>query len=603
MRHVLLPVALLLLILCILSVICSRASQSPEVIVRVVPRQSLILDEANQTGPPSMTVASSPPSMTVASSPPSMTMASSPPSMSVASSPPSMTVASSRCQAGCTERGNCNELTGECACPLTHSGAACDQPLMPACRMHTGGDGGGNGSEINLSFLAADHFWSHERRAAMRSAGSPPYRWVGPLSCECLLQAIAIFSLDRSEAPHEWPPHLSTEALALQRLACVDTELSVSDLWRAGRRIDSLEWSYVPVFAWLKGAPAHAPQLLPNTAVVEAVYLESVREGPANVPLNRMPVGCRASSSCSQRLHPFMVRPSPLRRPLLSMLPFTIYTNLNLLPVAMCGPHACDGHGYCARSEAGHSPRCLCASSLFAQSSTVAFCASPPGSLCSTARDASAHATRCRASADAAGRDFWRHSSHSWQQNAPAVTFCPNQCSGRGQCAFGFCHCAQGSWGLDCGMSLARAALLRASVARPLIYVYELPPALRRCASAAIRTLICARRLSTPATTRTHRVHLDVARRLSTPPTTRALPCPHTSFLNDASQLRCLSPPSYAAEGLRAASPRPQRAPRGACLRTWVIGCCAPTTSHRPRLRPISSGSMAAQTVTRCYPR
>lgn len=35
--------------------------------------------------------------------------------------------------------------------------------------------------------------------------------------------------------------------------------------------------------------------------------------------------------------------------------------------------------------------------------------------------------------------------------------FCPNQCSGRGACRLGFCHCAPGWWGLDCAHAATAA--------------------------------------------------------------------------------------------------------------------------------------------------
>ena len=43
------------------------------------------------------------------------------------------------CPPTCENHGNCNELTGECNCPLTHRGAACDKPTMPACEIDSSG--------------------------------------------------------------------------------------------------------------------------------------------------------------------------------------------------------------------------------------------------------------------------------------------------------------------------------------------------------------------------------------------------------------------------------------------------------------------------------
>jgi hypothetical protein len=52
-----------------------------------------------------------------------------------------------------------------------------------------------------------------------------------------------------------------------------------------------------------------------------------------------------------------------------------------------------------------------------------------------------------------------------------------NNCTGRGACVYGFCHCQRGWWGLDCSRSKAhgpRPGLLPRRDA-PRIYVYELP--------------------------------------------------------------------------------------------------------------------------------
>lgn len=74
------------------------------------------------------------------------------------------------------------------------------------------------------------------------------------------------------------------------------------------------------------------------------------------------------------------------------------------------------------------------------------------------------------------GADRWRAA----QPTIPRSKACPNECLGRGTCAYGFCHCQRGFWGLDCGLSARRLASLAATTARPRIYVYEPPAALRR---------------------------------------------------------------------------------------------------------------------------
>jgi hypothetical protein len=74
-----------------------------------------------------------------------------------------------------------------------------------------------------------------------------------------------------------------------------------------------------------------------------------------------------------------------------------------------------------------------------------------------------------------------------------AEVLCAGQCSGRGRCLNGWCHCARGAYGADCGLSgeeretlswdadganaSARARVDAAGAPlRPRIYVYELPP-------------------------------------------------------------------------------------------------------------------------------
>ena len=138
-----------------------------------------------------------------------------------------------RCPRGCTRHGNCNGLTGECACPLTHRGPACDEPTMPACA--TGVDDG----TINLSWLVSEAFWYGLRD--IRSDGTdgrrqaPNSRWVGVVPCACVLQAIAVFSMQAAPAAARWPPIIGHTELALQRLACVDTTLSAGECGRPAR--------------------------------------------------------------------------------------------------------------------------------------------------------------------------------------------------------------------------------------------------------------------------------------------------------------------------------------------------------------------------------
>eukprot|EP00962_Isochrysis_galbana_P005784 scaffold1561_cov73-Isochrysis_galbana.AAC.1 len=136
-------------------------------------------------------------------------------------------------------------------------------------------------------------------------------------------QAIAVFSLSLSPAPPRWPDRIGHSELALQRALCIDDTRTVGQLWReghvqggedggasvgegvggggvdggggggnddnvagggvggggggGGRRGLSinrgLRWSYVPIIAWLKPFPSHAPMLLPLGMVLEAEWI------------------------------------------------------------------------------------------------------------------------------------------------------------------------------------------------------------------------------------------------------------------------------------------------------------------------------------------
>ena len=44
----------------------------------------------------------------------------------------------------------------------------------------------------------------------------PLHRWVGPVPCACVRQAIAVFSLQNTPSPAEWPEYIGHLELALQ---------------------------------------------------------------------------------------------------------------------------------------------------------------------------------------------------------------------------------------------------------------------------------------------------------------------------------------------------------------------------------------------------
>ena len=74
------------------------------------------------------------------------------------------------------------------------------------------------------------------------------------------------------------------------------------------------------------------------------------------------------------------------------------------------------------------------------------------------------------------GYDAWRVA----QPTIPRAKACPNECLGRGNCSYGFCHCAHGYWGLDCGLSQSRLRHLQTANAAPRVYIYEVPSSIRR---------------------------------------------------------------------------------------------------------------------------
>ncbi|KAL1496640.1 hypothetical protein AB1Y20_014243 [Prymnesium parvum] len=232
---------------------------------------------------------------------------------------PAPTPLASTCPAQCTLHGNCNELTGECTCPMTRRGASCEHATMPSCV--AGGGGEEKEEEINFSLLASDGFWARAR-AGLPSRLPPKFRWLGlvgcgmppasllavalckgdalalPLPCAlplllatlravavkerrhqpylspCIREAVAVFSLQHAPSVPEWPSRLDMDALALQRVVCVEARETLGHLWQHGRWTPATSgaveksfedwggsehqrhWSYVPIIAWLKQARA-----------------------------------------------------------------------------------------------------------------------------------------------------------------------------------------------------------------------------------------------------------------------------------------------------------------------------------------------------------
>ena len=359
---------------------------------------------------------------------------------------------------------------------------------MPACAL-------ADGETINLSYLAAEDTWNRMRDVGLndRRRREPPTVWLGAITCECVLQSIAAFSLQSSPMPAQWPSFIEHPFLSMQRVACIDDTAvnTVGELWERGGGTtvgEEAPWAYLPVFAFLKQFPAHSPMLLPPGFVSEDAYSH---------PTGRFAIDLKPSGA----------PPRPVRIPLRALIPKLPLPTL--LPQSACGAHSkCSRRGWCDGSPSGSTPRCRCAAEI---GQRVPATGGLPGAdacapAATTASDGNGKAAGHRrrffhagrrgvadvnVGADDLGRDFWRTSAGG----STAVSRCPNDCSGRGRgpCAYGFCHCRRGFWGLDCSLSgahaaaaaeAAAAAVANPSVAhgrrRPRIFAYPIPPALRR---------------------------------------------------------------------------------------------------------------------------
>ena len=420
------------------------------------------------------------------------------------------------CPAGCTKHGNCDAVTGTCSCPPTHEGAACNVPTMPDCATTSGASASGADSAddgfVNLSGMASEQFWWMMRDVKPKPEEeprrrNPPYRWVGLVTCSCVRQALAVYSLQRSPEPAAWPRYIGHMEIALQRAVCVDAAASllplgrrsVGELWAAAPEMPRLRWSYVPIVAWLKPYPAHSPQLLPLGLVSETAFMR-----PTDAHLMYL-AHKQVQSAAASPLPPSL----PLRKMLVNV------GRLQLHPPAACGAHRCHSAGWCGtwngpwdrrRMTKTRTPSCHCLSGWTHDSHQIRMtdnrgswngpsdgpivkghedagrvCARQPRTwVAGMERARYARSPEQFEAYDAAhshyGTDRWRVA----QPQIPRAKACPNECLGRGTCAYGFCHCTTGYWGLDCGLSADRLQHLARARASPRIYVYEVPAALRR---------------------------------------------------------------------------------------------------------------------------
>ena len=359
-------------------------------------------------------------------------------------------------------------------------------------------DSGGTARDeevVNLSGMASEGFWYGMRDVRAKGDArrtAPPHRWVGMVTCRCVRQAVAVYSLQRSPEPATWPPYIGHTEIALQRAVCVDEPLSVAELWSSPP--PSLRWSYVPLIAWLKPYPAHSPMLLPLGLVPERDFMQ-----PKEPHLTHLVAAAAKAAAAA---------PPPPPRELNDMLPGI--GRPQPAPKNACGTHACHAAGWCGtwsgpwKRRAG-KPKCRCLADWLETSSSLrnahrgtnaarwsgpgaaqrAGCpAAPrpwePGMERARWARSPAQMAAHDAEHDRFGTDRWR-TGHG---TIPRAKACPNECLGRGACSHGFCHCNSGYWGLDCGLSSTRLGALAArgggGGVRPRVFVYEVPPALRR---------------------------------------------------------------------------------------------------------------------------
>lgn len=455
-----------------------------------------------------------------------------------------------RCPLDCSGVGTCDEVTGQCACPLTRAGPSCAQRTLPACEVvgsAGGGDAGGESvNTINLSLLATQPFWNGVPNLA--SGKEPPVRYLGPLPCACLLQAVAALAGAHTGAFAPWWGS-APDMIYLARVPCLQApaDVTVGALARAGA-VDggaAPRWAAVAVFGWdfklannpflllppLQEQPLWAPARWegpgagagaerPSDAMMGATWVAALQAdvaadgGPGEAVAGAAGAAAPRHAGVRAAMAQLPAPPANWRPPIL------------LRPAADC-PGGCAGAGWCvapaasaqgaegaphatqAESAAGAgaaAPRCECFSDIGHSLDAVqqnagrhawargvgaeeGACAAQPEPA------SSAHLLPASSFGSAGARfgvDRWRrwHWDRHYDFLSAELPDCPNSCSSVGRCSYGFCACPAGRWGLDCGMTRARALAElsareqgQAGGPRPRIFVYNMPAAARRACS------------------------------------------------------------------------------------------------------------------------
>ena len=84
--------------------------------------------------------------------------------------------------------------------------------------------GGADDETLNLSWLASSEFWQAmhwvTNNGQDKRRSSPPFRWVGVVPCDCVVQAVQLFSLRASPQRVAQPQQPCATLPPVSRLPC-----------------------------------------------------------------------------------------------------------------------------------------------------------------------------------------------------------------------------------------------------------------------------------------------------------------------------------------------------------------------------------------------
>ncbi|KAK3285685.1 hypothetical protein CYMTET_6717 [Cymbomonas tetramitiformis] len=378
------------------------------------------------------------------------------------------------CSEACHVHGTCDEMTGHCNCPITHKGADCDIPTMPACHLDNDGI-----RTMDVSIITTQGFYS-------AAEYSTPGRdaWAGPVPCACLLQAIQVYA----GAEADWTQQSQLPPIrSWAHVICAKIDPQV----HAGKFLATPEKYLSSLQPWGRLAVGYINACdLPHKPAVIPMLVNTTHFPPEHEGGRRRPWPLRA---------PFR---APFKEPWAHLEHLAAAINAtelassggagraipeSRLPVDVkrCSQQ-CGGRGWCAARQVRKPSMDQAAAAIDGLDRAAAI--EPAGAadascVCFAGHERSAMS--CGAT--------WRANDHWWGRSPIAgsprrrseAPGCPGACSAAGACVgHGFCHCERLRWGLDCsfGAEAVRRELARKDTAGdgPLIYYYNLPPQFRR---------------------------------------------------------------------------------------------------------------------------